>query len=232
MISICMAVKDGELFIKEQLESILPQLTGNDELIISDDQSSDDTLRIIEKHNDSRIRVIKNPGDGILDNFQNALYNARGHKIFLADQDDVWASNKISRMSPFLDQYEVVVCDCNIVDKDLKPGPQSFFELNKSNKGIFKNIVHNSYIGCCMAFNRSILNKILPFPKNIPMHDLWIGLIAELHYSVFFLPEKLVQYRRHPNTASTTLNKSSRPISKKMSSRYHLIKNLIRTAYA
>ena len=135
-------------------------------------------------------------------------------------------------MSPILDQYEVVVCDCNIVDRELNPGPQSFFELNKSNKGILKNLVQNSYIGCCMAFNKCLLNRILPFPKNIPMHDLWIGLIAELHYSVFFLPEKLVQYRRHPNNASTTLNKSARPISKKMSSRYHLIKNLIRTAYA
>lgn len=232
MISICMAVKDGELFVKEQLESILPQLEGVDELIISDDHSSDNTVRIIENFNDKRITVINNPGTGILDNFQNALLHSKGDKIFLADQDDVWAPNKIKRMEPFLDHYQAVVCDCTIVGEDLKPESHSFFELNKSNKGIFKNIMRNSYMGCCMAFNRTILKRILPFPKDIPMHDLWIGLIAELHYSVFFLPEKLVLYRRHANNASTTLNRSSRSISRKMSSRYHLIKNLIRTAYA
>ncbi|MEQ8425425.1 MAG: glycosyltransferase family 2 protein [Cyclobacteriaceae bacterium] len=232
MISICMAVKNGELFIKEQLESILPQLAGNDELIISDDNSNDATVGIIESFGDQRIKVLKNPEAGILSNFQNALQFASGDKIFLADQDDVWIANKIQRMSPLLDQYEAVVCDCAIVDERLKPEPLSFFEVNKSNKGILKNIMRNSYIGCCMAFNRTLLDRILPFPKNIPMHDLWIGLIAELHFTVFFLPEKLVLYRRHNNNATTTLNKSSRSIITRMSSRYHLIKNLIRTTYA
>lgn len=232
MISICMAVKNGEMFIQEQLKSILPQLAVTDELIVSDDHSTDNTIKLIEGFGDNRIRVINNPGNGILDNFQNALFHVKGDKIFLADQDDVWAPNKVERMAPFLDKYAVVVCDCTIVDKDLNPGPCSFFELNKPNTGIFKNIFRNSYIGCCMAFNRALLDKVLPFPRNIPMHDLWIGLIAELHYSVFFLPEKLVLYRRHPNNASSTANKSSRSITRRMASRYHLIKNLIRATYA
>lgn len=227
-----MAVKDGELFVKEQIESILPQLTGTDEIIVSNDGSRDRTLDIIRKFDDPRVTILQNPGAGILDNFQNALSHARGDKLFLCDQDDLWAENKIKRMSSLLDRYDAVVCDCTLVDEEMNPMARSFFELNNSNKGLIKNIMRNSYVGCCMAFNRRVLSRILPFPKDIPMHDQWIGLVAELHYSVLFHPEKLVFYRRHRNSASTTSAASSRSIAQKMSSRYHLIKNLLKTTYA
>ena len=46
--------------------------------------------------------------------------------------------------------------------------------------GILKNILKNSYIGCCMAFRKELRKYILPFPENIPMHDQWIGLIGEI----------------------------------------------------
>ena len=47
MISVCMATYNGQKYIKEQIDSILPQLSENDELVISDDQSTDGTTEII-----------------------------------------------------------------------------------------------------------------------------------------------------------------------------------------
>ncbi|HCR53127.1 MAG TPA: alpha-L-Rha alpha-1,3-L-rhamnosyltransferase [Cytophagales bacterium] len=232
MISVCMAVKDGELFIKEQISSILTQLGVNDELIVSDDHSSDSTLEIINSFQDKRIKIFCNPGSGILNNFENALRHSSGEKIFLSDQDDVWHKDKVGKMGALLDHYDVIVCDCTIVDHQLNPQHESFFKINKSSKGMLKNIFKNSYMGCCMAFNRSILEKILPFPDKIPMHDLWIGLNAELYFSVFFLPEKLVFYRRHSNNASSDPKKSSQSLKIKMSGRLHLIKNLLVKSYA
>ena len=57
MISVCMATCNGERFIKEQIDSILPQLSQDDELIISDDGSTDKTLEIIASYKDVRIKV-------------------------------------------------------------------------------------------------------------------------------------------------------------------------------
>lgn len=227
-----MAVKDGAQFIEDQVQSILTQLGVSDELIISDDHSSDSTLKIIHAFADNRIKIITNPGVGIIENFENALNHSSGEKIFLADQDDVWIANKIEKMSLHLNQFDVVICDCAIVDRDLNPESSSFFKINKSRKGLILNIIRNSYMGCCMAFNRAILNKILPFPKNIPMHDIWIGLVAELYFSVLFLPEQLVLYRRHSANLSSSTSKSSRSLKTKMSTRLYLVKNLLRTAYA
>ncbi len=232
MVSICMAAKNGAMFIKEQIDSILPQLALNDELIISDDRSEDDTVEIVNDYNDRRILIIENRGTGVVDNFENALKHATGDKIFLADQDDIWAPHKIRSMSKHLESYDVVVCDCTIVDAHLRPESSSFFKINKSNTGLIKNFVQNSYVGCCMAFNRIVLNKILPFPRNIPMHDLWIGLVAELHYSVYFLPEQLVLHRRHSTNASSTARQSSRTFMQKVSGRIGLARNLLRTKYA
>ena len=57
MISVCIPTYNGEKYIKEQLESILGQLSVEDEVIISDDCSSDQTLKIIESFHDNRIKV-------------------------------------------------------------------------------------------------------------------------------------------------------------------------------
>ena len=89
-IAVCMASYNGEKYIKEQLESILPQLGEDDDLIISDDGSKDNTYEIIRQFGDKRIKYIMNTGKhGSTYNFQNALKNADADIYFLADQDDV-----------------------------------------------------------------------------------------------------------------------------------------------
>ena len=97
MISVCMAIYNGEKYIKEQIDSILMQLSNEDELVISDDSSNDRTLDIIAEYNDRRIKVLHHiPAIGnsfvkAKANFENALSVAKGDYIFLSDQDDVWS---------------------------------------------------------------------------------------------------------------------------------------------
>ena len=97
MISICIATFNGEHYIKDQLLSILPQLTVHDEVIISDDNSSDKTIKIIEEFNDLRIKIYYNNPlkKGYSNNFENALSKSNQQLIFLCDQDDIWFNNKI-----------------------------------------------------------------------------------------------------------------------------------------
>jgi glycosyltransferase involved in cell wall biosynthesis len=225
MVSICMAVKNGAQFVREQIDSILHQLGAEDELIISDDGSTDGSIDIVMSYNDPRIRLHFNSNPGIIANFENSLRLSKGEFIFLCDQDDVWHPQKIKSVLVYLKQCDLVVSDCFITMKDNQH--LSFFKINRSGKGLVRNLMRNSYMGCCMAFNRKVLLKALPFPNQIPMHDLWIGLIAELYFHVRFVPDQLVYHRRHHNNASTTSRPSQHSLARKVGFRYQLIKNLI-----
>jgi hypothetical protein len=83
-----------------------------------------------------------------------------------------------------------------------------------------------------MAFHRRILGKAMPFPPGIPMHDLWIGLISELFFSVRFINENLVLHRRHAANATTTGKRSTNSFAKRVSNRWILLKKLIILRYA
>jgi hypothetical protein len=78
-------------------------------------------------------------------------------------------------------------------------------------------------MGCCMAFNRRILEIALPFPDNLPMHDMWIGMIGELYGNTYFCDQKLIKYRRHENSASPTSGTSPYTIKDKISFRLNLL---------
>ncbi|MBP3416594.1 MAG: glycosyltransferase [Spirochaetaceae bacterium] len=228
MISVCTPTYNGSLFLKDQLDSILCQLTADDELIISDDSSTDDTTQIIECYNDSRIKLLKdNSFHSPVYNLENALRHSRGDFIFLSDQDDVWLPGKVKIMLEHLQRYDCVVSDAKVVDGECNVIHKSFFELNHSGPGLFRNIVKNGFLGCCMAFNRTILDKVLPFPNPIPMHDTWIGLVAEKYGTTFFLNEPLILYRRHGANASPTAEKSRYSITEKIYHRYLFAKNII-----
>ncbi len=121
---------------------------------------------------------------------------------------------------------ELVVCDCQLVDESRNVVAPSFFEWNRSKKGLVKNLLKNSFVGCCMAFHRKVLKQVLPFPQGILMHDQWIGLIAQRYFTVKFIPQTLVDYRRHNGNYSTTGGHSKNSWDKKVISRLQLAKAL------
>lgn len=209
MISVCMATFNGAAFVVPQLQSILSQLGDGDEVIISDDGSVDGTLERVAALADPRVRVISGHASlGVVGNFDRALGQARGDYIFLSDQDDVWLPGKVNRCVEMLQTQLMVVTDCAVVDEYLVTIMPSFFRYRRSGSGFWKNLWKNSYLGCCMAFRREVLLDAIPIPRNVAMHDIWLGMIAELKGEVVFLPESLSLYRRHSGNASFTSEKS------------------------
>ena len=205
IISVAMATYNGEKYIKEQLDSILKQLNNNDEIIISDDGSTDNTINIINSYNDKRIRIIEGPHKGVKQNFANAISNCKGKYIFLSDQDDIWLDYKVDTV---LKVFETTNCTCVVHDAQVFDSNtnevimDSFFKFRNSKKGIIKNILKNSYIGCCMAIDKKIVDKIIPIPDDIEMHDQWIGIMCEKYGNSVFINDKLLKYRRHNNNQS------------------------------
>jgi len=227
-ISVCMATYNGEKYIRQQLGSILGQIGESDEIIISDDSSSDRTIEIIKNFDDKRIRLLEdNRFHSPAYNFENALEKATGDIIFLSDQDDIWLENKVKIMMGLLQQYELVVSDCIIINENEDILQESFFKIRGSKKGLLNNLVKNSYVGCCMAFNRRILDIALPFPDKLPMHDMWIGMIGELYGKTYFCDQKLVKYRRHDHSASPTFGPSPYTIKDKISFRLNILSGII-----
>ena len=211
-VSVAMAVYNGEKYIKEQILSILNQLGGNDELVISYDKSSDNTYRIISDLavRDSRIKIFYGASSGIVKNFENALRHCKNDYIFLSDQDDIWLDNKVYEVIKTFKNLnvDVILHDCIVIGEKNEVKFSSFFKIRHCHRGFLFNILHNSYIGCCMALKRDFLKNVIPFPKNIPMHDQWIGLMAEKKRSIAFINTPLIKYRRHSSNASKFKNKN------------------------
>ena len=203
-ISVAMTACNGEPYIAAQLDSILPQLGEDDEVLVSVDPSTDRTFEILFEYaaRDARIRILEGPGEGVIRNVENVLQNCSGRKIFLADQDDIWLPDKVEKVSKMLEQHTLVLHDARIVDAELAEIESSYMKWRRSRKGTVANIRKNSYIGCCMAFRRELLQHALPFPDDLPMHDQWIGLLAEKYGDVRLLRVPLLLYRRHGDNAT------------------------------
>ena len=208
-VSVCVATYNGENFIKEQLDSILSQLSDDDEIIISDDGSEDKTLEIVRTFNDSRIKIFVNKGKhGVVSNFENALKQASGDFIFLCVQDDIWEFNKVDVCMSYLQDFLLIVHDASLIDKEGREFEKSYFRLRKSKTGYINNLIKNSYLGCCMAFRKELLRHLFPFPDRIEMHDRWIGLQAEIYGNTTMIPQQLSRYRIHGNNVSNSTQKS------------------------
>lgn len=212
MISVCIATHNGEKYIKEQLDSILCQLSSDDELVVSDDGSTDSTLEIVRSYNDSRIKIYKmqhtlkgmSTHYYVTKNFENALKHAKGEFIFLSDHDDVWMPNKVQTCCQLLKDHDIVVHNLSYMDTD-------GYDLNKSRYvGEFEKqnilMLRAIHYGCSMAFRAEWLNFVLPFPNKLPLHDYWISYIIEKLGKPVFLMDPLIKYRYRNDSVSHASN--------------------------
>jgi glycosyltransferase involved in cell wall biosynthesis len=227
--SVCMATFNGEKFIAAQITSILSQIGADDELIISDDGSTDQTIAIIKSFQDPRIKLFQDHSfRDPVKNFQYALNQSGGRCIFLADQDDVWIDQKYTLLLQQLEHYDLVISDSIIVNHALEVIHPSFFDYFGSGTGLVKNIIKSSYFGSSMAFKRKVLEAALPFPDTKEIgHDLWLGLVAELKFSVLFFKKPLIKYRRHEGAFTLLgMGKSRRNFRQIIYGRWVMVKEI------
>ena len=200
-ISVALAAYKGEQYIAEQIGSILGQLGENDELIVSDDFPSGKTRAVVEaiSSKDKRIIYLEGPGKGVVKNFENALKACSGDVIFLSDQDDVWLPGKVEAVINEIENgAKLVLHDASITDADLQITSPSCFEVHGANASFARNLLKNTFVGCCMAFTKDLLDMTMPFPEGIAMHDWWIALIAlKKNQKTVLLKKPFILWRRH-----------------------------------
>jgi glycosyltransferase involved in cell wall biosynthesis len=245
-VSVCMATYNGEKYIKEQIASILCQLSEEDEIIISDDGSTDKTIETIQSFGDGRIKIYhheknKNPLSVpaasfrlATQNFENAVNQANGDYIYFADQDDIWLPNRMETMQRELQNYDLVMCNYKVIDDNGNIIKEKFHTANPVGN-FFKNLRTTPFLGCCMAFKRSVLSYCLPFPENCIGHDFWMGCLI-VHLGTFkFIEKPLHLYRKHSLNVSPATEASKNPLWFKISYRlsfvYHILNYSINYKY-
>jgi glycosyltransferase involved in cell wall biosynthesis len=228
-ISVCMATYNGERYIEDQLASILVQLSAEDEVIVVDDASTDQTRELVGATCDSRIRLLVNDHNcGVLLSFERALLNSSGDILLLSDQDDVWQPQKVATiLEAFANNPEIMVIqsDSSIIDENGHRVADSYYSTrSRFTTSLIGNLVHFRYQGCGMALRREIFPAVFPFPHGFDvLHDLWIGLRCTTSgHKTCYLNSKLFQYRRHSSNASYTL-----PRSRQFRVRLHLVVSLL-----
>ena len=225
-VSVAMATFNGEKYVAQQIESILVQLAPTDELVISDDGSTDDTLTVLRKfaHEDRRVKFLQGSNLGIVKNFERAIRVCKGDLILLSDQDDVWMPNKVKVIREYFEEDNnliLVMSDLEIVDMNLRTVNESYVKMRGCSTGVVRNLIRNSYVGCGLAYRRELNKIVLPFPKGVPMHDWWIGILAEMFGEAKIVEERLVLYRRTEENATSLYSKV--PLIKKVIWRMNML---------
>lgn len=228
-ISVAMATCDGEPWIEAQLRSILDQLGPDDEVVIADARSRDATLARIGAFADPRVRVLRDlPRGDIPGTFEAALRECRGEFLFLSDQDDVWLPAKVERCLQALEETSapLLVHDARVVDSQGAILAPSFLDARGFRPGFWSNLARPGYLGCALVFRRRLLHPALPFPARLPMHDWWLGLLAERHGGVAILREALILHVRHGANANFAPGRSPFSLATRLGFRWRLLRAL------
>jgi glycosyltransferase involved in cell wall biosynthesis len=218
-ISVAMCTYNGAAHLREQLESITAQTRVPDELVVCDDRSTDDTVRIIESfaaHSPFPVRLRVNEQNlGSTKNFERAISLCEGDFIALADQDDVWLPEKLRRLEDALsgENTALAFTDGEVVDERLRPLDESVWQtirFGPEEQRLFREgnaftvlLDHNVVTGAAMAFKAKFKELILPIPNDlihdgIPvLHDWWAALMISAVGDVSFCSESLFKYRQH-----------------------------------
>ncbi|WP_390896662.1 glycosyltransferase [Pseudarthrobacter equi] len=222
-----MATYNGQEYVAEQIQSILSQLSPEDELIVVDDASKDSTLDVVRRIEDPRIVLLPSAENkGYVASFEKAVSASRGEYIMLSDQDDIWLPGRVEKLVDALQTKDFAASNFTVFG-----GPANRYhkvQLKESDSGRWvANLVTTwigirPYYGCTMAFRAAAKKQILPFPEFLTeTHDQWIAIVANLNRSMVHVAAPTVARRLHDEN---TTPKSRRPVSVILRARIMLLR--------
>ena len=203
---------NGEPFLRQQLASIQQQTRLPDELVVCDDQSTDQTLAIVREFAASApypIKIFENERNlGFAANFERAIRHCEGNLIALSDQDDVWYPNRLARSEQEFAAHPeagLVFSDADVInDNSELAGPTLWHRLGFAGKhegellaGQYIVLAKHRFVtGATVMFRTSLRDRFLPIGKGW-IHDEWIALIAAAFSDLRPIGQPLIRYRVH-----------------------------------
>jgi len=215
-VAVVVATYNGASFLLAQLESIAQQTHKPAQIIIVDDASSDDTIRIANNFAAAypEVLVVQNETRlGYIKNFEKGMLLATASYVALSDQDDIWVSNKLEKLLFAIGDQMLAYSDSELIDAN---GGL----LHQKMSSIKNQLAYHTPVmyaigawapGHAMLFKKELINKAVPFPVLVT-HDFWLGFVATCYSKVVYVNEPLVHYRQHTQNAigaDTTKNKTT-----------------------
>jgi hypothetical protein len=209
-----LASYNGAIYIKSQLNSLLENLSEKDEIIVSDDASTDATRSVVNSIQDNRIILLpQGMRLGYQGNFQRAISFSSGQYIFFSDQDDICLPERVPLSLEALRHHSCVFSDAKVVDQSLNILGNSYFAIrNPIGFGAVGLFLRPSAIGATIACSRDFIEHALPFPKGVA-HDHWLSVLAAARGELTVCSNPFILYRRHSSAVSSTTARSRRSIN-------------------
>ena len=214
-VSVALCTYNGERFVAEQMRSILNQSLPPTEIVVSDDGSSDATLRVIEREVAAAarrvaVRYLRGTAPlGVTRNFERAISATTGALVVLSDQDDVWHADRVAvAVADFAARPELLLWhgDARLVDESGRSLGFSLYdslgarpeEIARVNDGhaLAQYLRRNLVTGATTVFRRELLEAAMPFPSGW-VHDEWLGAIAAATGEVYASSLRVIDYRQH-----------------------------------
>lgn len=239
--SVALCTFNGELFLKEQLNSILSQTVLPTEIIICDDCSTDQTWQILTDYQSRFPQLFSlnrnNENIGYVKNFEKAMALCSGDLVFLSDQDDIWHPNKIEKIILFFKQnpqFTVLAHDLRLLAAT--NDQQTFWDLknfasektNLSSEKLLEQILLNGNIfpGMSLAIRKSFLKNNLPLQKvdSIIIHDYEL-VIKALKANKFAILNNVLGFYRQHESQSIGYKEKEKIMHENRSTQFFLLSN-------
>ena len=223
MVQVLLSTWNGSAYLPELLDSLAAQTSQSWSLLVRDDGSRDRTGEILEdwaSRHPGRLVIVPNPAGanlGVVGSFSRLLEASSAPYVMFADQDDVWAPEKIALTRDGMRRREaeagaarpiLVHTDLMPVDSDLTPISESYWTLQgivpDRGHALSRMLVENIASGCTMMLNRPLVDRVGAIPEEAALHDWWISLVASAFGDIVSLPARPILWRRHGANVSET----------------------------
>lgn len=218
LISIALATYNGEKFLREQLDSLLSQTYQHFEIIIHDDCSVDDTVKILEEYSqkDKRIHFKQNDKNlGFSKNFESIIAECNGKYIAFSDQDDIWEKKHLEVLYELINGKHLSCANSMLVDTNGRPLGMTMQDVTNISTAISESnlkyrLFYNNFVqGTAMMIETEFCKKCLPVPKEVNYHDYWFALVAAMDDGIRYSDEVILKYRQHNNNITSNIKNSS-----------------------
>lgn len=214
-VDILLSTCNGEKYLSTQIDSLLNQSYKNWNLIIRDDLSSDGTIPLVNAYIANfpdKISILDNQSikKGVVGSFEKLIEASSAPYVVFCDQDDVWCEDKLEIQIAKMVELEnrhgsdfpiLIHTDLVVVNNELEVLNNSFWCYQHLSpykmKSLNRTLVHNCVTGCTVMVNRGLINKSLPIPRDVIMHDWWLALVAVAEGRIYSINTSTVRYRQH-----------------------------------
>lgn len=204
-ISVILPVYNGMAYLTAAIDSILAQTFSDFELIMIDDGSTDDSLKILDDYvlKDSRVRVVVRENRGLATTLNDAIDMAQGAWIARMDQDDIALPHRFARQLEWLDKTGADIVGSWV--QRFGTADRRVVRLHQTDEAIKMEMLFCSPFAHPAVMMRSELVRKLRYDRaweKAEDYDLWVRA-AEAGWKMVNVPEVLLMYRMHTAQIST-----------------------------